>query len=512
MVWDVAVRLADLLAGLSRMADAGFGLPMGSAARSCVLATRLAHALELSPAEVQATYYTALLHHVGCVGYAHETVQLFGDDLAVNRAAGRTNVASSRDTFGTFLPELMRGHGRIDRARLAFTALARGGRWGDRFTATACEIGRESARRLGLPEAVETGLYHVFDLWRRPGRRPTEEIPIAARVARLAGVAVLFDSVGGPSLAVESVRRRRGGMLDPALVATFAHHAAQWLADDAAAADVLLELEPRPHVTVPDARGVAEFFGDLADLKSPFFVGHSRGVAELAVGAARRLRLPAAAETELAVAGLLHDVGRVAVSTAIWEKPGRLTTDEWEQVRLHPYRSERILTGSAALAPLAALAGRHHERLDGSGYHRGCAKDDLSLPARVLAAADTYRTLTEDRPHRTALEPGQAQGRLMDAAAQGVLDPDAVAAVLATAGSTAPLPAAKYPLGLSAREVEVLRLVAKGSSNADIAARLVISRRTAEHHVQHIYSKIGVSSRAAATLFAVEHDLLDRNG
>jgi HD-GYP domain-containing protein (c-di-GMP phosphodiesterase class II)/DNA-binding CsgD family transcriptional regulator len=281
------------------------------------------------------------------------------------------------------------------------------------------------------------------------------------------------------------------------------------LADDADPHEVLLALEPEPRVTVPDARSVAEVFGDLADLKSPCFTGHSRGVAALATGAARQLRLPAKTEADLGVAGLLHDVGRVGVSTAVWEKPGRLSSDEWEQVRLHPYRSERILAASSELARLAALVGRHHERLDGSGYHRGCAGDDLSVPARILAAADTYRTLTEDRPHRKALAPEQAQSRLLDAVARGTLDGDAVSAVLVAAGQTAHVPPPQLPMGLSARELEVLRLVAQGSSNADIAARLVISRRTAEHHVQHIYSKIGVSSRAAATLFAVEHRLLN---
>jgi HD-GYP domain-containing protein (c-di-GMP phosphodiesterase class II) len=146
-------------------------------------------------------------------------------------------------------------------------------------------------------------------------------------------------------------------------------------------------MEPRPYVTAPDLRPVGEVFGDLADLKSPCFLGHSRGVAALAAGAAERLALPVGTRTDLEVAGLLHDVGRVAVSDAVWEKPGHLSTDEWEQVRLHPYRSERILAGSTELARLAPLVGRHHERLDGSGYHRGCSGEELSMPNRILATA-----------------------------------------------------------------------------------------------------------------------------
>jgi len=509
------VRLADLLAGLSRVADLGFGLPIGTALRSCLLATRLAQSLELSATEAQAAYYTALLHHVGCVGYARETAQQFGDELVANMAAGRTDATSLRDLFATFLPVLTQGRPPLDRARLMFTTFTRGGRWSDEFVTTACDLGRDTARRLLLPHGVQTSLFHVYDTWRggnRPGELAGEDIPVAARIARLTGIAVLFESLGGTELAVHAVRRRRGGMLDPDLVARFADNATDWLTEIAEIDEpsAILAVEPSPAVNVPEVRHVAEIFGDLADLKAPYLLGHSRAVATLAGGAAEQLRLPDAISRDLEAAGLLHDVGRVAVSNAVWDKAGRLNADEWEQVRLHPYYSERILGGSAELARLASLVGRHHERLDGSGYHRGCAADDLPMPARILAAADTYRTLTEPRPHRRALEAEQARQHLLDASGSA-LDPDAVDAVLGAAGHPIPDRAGDPPAGLSDREVEVLGLLARGCNNAEIAARLFISRRTAEHHVQHIYAKIGVSSRAAATLFAVEHHLLDLN-
>ena len=505
--------MADVLAALSRLADAGFGLPLDTALRSCVLATRTAQSLGLSTDDVRAAYYTALLHHVGCVGYASETTRLFGDELVANRAAARTDAGSPLSLVTTFLPELTRGRNPLERTRLAVRAMSQVGRWGDAFTTTACDVARESARRLALPETVQLSLFHVYDMWHGRDRREARsgaDIPIGARIARLTGIATLFDSIGGTELAVEAVRRRAGGMLDPTLVAHFVAGAPGWLAElaDADLRTVALDLEPRPTLAVDDLRRVGEVFADLADLKSPYFLGHSRGVAALAVGAAGQLDLPGAVTTELELAALLHDVGRVAISSAVWEKEGPLSTDEWEQVRLHPYRSERILAASAELSRLAPLAGRHHERLDGSGYHRGCTHEDLSPPARVLAAADAFRTLVERRPHREALGPDQAGQRLLDQATRGRLDSDAVRAVLAAAGHEAPRPPRRPAGGLSDREVEVLGLVAKGCTNADIAEHLHISRRTAEHHVQHIYTKIGVSSRAAATLFAVEHHLL----
>ena len=510
----MAVRLADLLAGLSRVADLGFGLQAGTSVRSCALATRLAESLDLPAAEVRAACYTALLQHIGCVGYARETARLFGDELLTNTAAARTDAGSPADLFGTFLPTLTRDKPVAERARLTVAVLIKGRRWSTEFTATACEVGRDVARRLQLPEDVQLSLFHAYDMWRghnSPGALNGDDIPLGARIARLAGIAAIFDSIGGGDLAVEAVRHRAGGMLDPALVAQFADHAGEWLTELAAddPRNVMLATEPLPQVEVPDLRLVAEVFGDLADLKSPYFLGHSRGVAGLAAGAAEHLHLAERTRSDLAVAGLLHDVGRVAISNAVWDRPGKLTADQWEQVRLHPYHSERILAGSTELARLAPLVGRHHERLDGSGYYRGSVGADLSVPARILAVADTYQGLTSRRPHRSAFSLGQAERCLLDETRRGTLDADAVRAVLAAAGRPTVPTRPQLPKGLSDREVEVLGLLARGYGNAQIAARLVISRRTAEHHVQHIYTKIGVSSRAAATLFAVEQHLLD---
>ncbi|HET6693597.1 MAG TPA: HD domain-containing phosphohydrolase, partial [Pedococcus sp.] len=366
-------RLADLLAGLSRVADLGFGLEAGTALRSGVLATLLARSLDLPDVDARAAYYTALLHHVGCVGYAHETAKLFGDELVANRAAGRTDAGSARDFVVTFLPTLTAGHPPRERLRLLSVSVARGGHWGRAFTVTACELGRDTARRLGLPGDVQDSLFHVYDMWRgepRAGGLNGEDIPLGARIARVAGVAALFDSLGGPAAAVDAVRRRAGAMLDPTVAARFVANGEQWLLGECD--EAVMDAEPPPRVVISDPRRVAEAFGDLVDLKSPSLAGHSRSVAALAHGAAEHLGLDPSARADLRLAGHLHDVGRVAVSSAIWDKPAPLTAGEWEAVRLHAYHSERILAGSPTLARLVPLVGRHHERLDGSGYHRSC--------------------------------------------------------------------------------------------------------------------------------------------
>jgi HD-GYP domain-containing protein (c-di-GMP phosphodiesterase class II) len=198
-------------------------------------------------------------------------------------------------------------------------------------------------------------------------------------------------------------------------------------------------------------------------------------------------------------------VGRVAVSARIWEKTDPLTADDWEQIRLHAYQTERVLVRSPFLAELAAVAGYHHERIDGSGYHRGVAAMSLDPMARLLAAADAYHAMTEPRPHRQPLSPDEAADALAAEARARHLAPDAVSAVLEAAGHSSP--PIERPAGLTERELEVVRLLARGLQTKQVARALAISTKTADYHIQNSYRKIGVSTRAGATLFAMQNGL-----
>jgi HD-GYP domain-containing protein (c-di-GMP phosphodiesterase class II) len=246
---------------------------------------------------------------------------------------------------------------------------------------------------------------------------------------------------------------------------------------------------------------------DFIDLKSPYTLGHARAVAELVAEAGTRLDLSAPEVRTLRRAGLVHDFGRLGISNAIWDKPGPLGAGEWERVRIHPYLTERMLHQSGALAPLAAIAVAHRERLDGSGYPRGLSGSSISGPARLLGAADAYQAMREPRPYRPPRGPDEAAAELRNDVKGGRLDADAVEAVLGAAGHRVPRRRGG-PAGLTSREVEVLRLLARGLSNKEIAARLVISPKTVGNHVEHIYAKIDASTRAGASLFAVRHGLL----
>jgi HD-GYP domain-containing protein (c-di-GMP phosphodiesterase class II) len=512
------LRLAELLAALSLIADLGLGFPPETIARGCLLARRLADELGLPELDARDAFYAALLEHAGCTAYAHElALAVGGDDIAAYGSGAYVDFARPREALAFSLREPGRGLPAPRRARLAGGMVVNGGRIGRALATATCEVGAIVARRLGLPRAVAEALLAMHERWDGKGAPRGlrgEELPIGSRLTRVAETAVLFDVTGGTAAAVIAVRRRAGGMLDPVLAGAFAERAETLLAEirGGDACRAIVDSEPGAPRLLAQKRldDVARAFADVADLKAPFLLGHSSGVAELAAAAAGRLGLPAENQREVYLAGLLHDVGRVGVRNGIWEKPAPLTTSEWEAVRLHPYHSERVLSSSPALASLAPLAGMHHERCDGSGYYRGVGADALPVGARVLAAADAYHAMTEPRPYRPALPAEQAGRELRSEASAGRIDADAAAAVLEAAGHSKPSIAHAWPAGLTDREVSVLRLLAMGDSNRDIARTLVISPKTAGHHVEHIYGKIGVSSRAAAALFALEHGLLAR--
>jgi HD-GYP domain-containing protein (c-di-GMP phosphodiesterase class II) len=209
--------------------------------------------------------------------------------------------------------------------------------------------------------------------------------------------------------------------------------------------------------------------------------------------------------TRVKRAGLVHDLGRVSVPLRVWEKTSKLATSDWEMVRLHAYHTERVLARSPLLADLVPVTGFHHERLDGSGYHRGSVGPALDSQARLLAVADAYHAMREPRPHRPALTTAEAAASILDDARAGRLDPEAVTAVLRVAGEVAP--SIERPAGLTDRQVEVVRLLVRGLQTKQVARELGISAKTADRHIQNAYRKMGVSTRAGASLYAMQHGL-----
>ncbi|HKX66182.1 MAG TPA: HD domain-containing phosphohydrolase [Intrasporangium sp.] len=497
-------RLLGLLGGLSGAMDLGSGAGLDESLKRCVVGARLARAIGATDAEVRDVMYTSLLEHLGCTAVSYESGQLFGDDISVVRLSFLMDPSRPGVAMRTFVPGVAAAAGR-SRAATLLTAL-RTVRDSAGMEAT-CDVGERAARRLGLGDTVVASLGQMTAMWNGKGwpRHGGSAIPRPLRVAHVAGAAVLFAEHTGIASAAEEVSRRAGTWLDPELAGAFSVGLLDGL-EEADALELSLELEPDPVLLVSATQlpDVAATFGDLVDLKSPSLHGHSRAVAGLAGDAATVLGL---AEAErVRVAGHLHDLGRAGVSSRIWSKPSALTRSERDQARLHPYFTERVLARVPALEDVARLAGQHHERCDGSGYHRGLRGPDLPLASRVLAAADRYQRDVEGGPRRAPLSAREAASGLASAVRGGALDREAVDAVLHVTGDVARRRSHAVG-GLTDRQLEVLRLVTTGLSNRQIGARLGISTRTAEHHVQDVYERIGVRSRAAAALFAMEHGL-----
>lgn len=500
------LRLTELLASLSLATDLGTGQPLGHGLRTCLLAVRLAEQLGCDAEGLRSVQQVSLLRFVGCTADASETAQAVGgDEISFNATMAFVLNGASAEPLVPMWRAVGPGEPPGRRLRLLAGMLAdRNGP--ARSMAAHCEVATMLARRLALAERVVHALDHAYERWDGNGLPEglTEEaVPLEIRICSVARDIDLAVQRGEDP--VDLLQRRRGKGYDPRVVDAFARlpdplPEASW--------EALLEQEPGPVAYVDDLDGALTVMADFADLKSPWTRGHSRRVADLAEAAALEGGLGPEEAGDLRRAALVHDLGRVGVENGIWDKPGPLSVDEWEKVRLHPYLTHRVLSRCEALKALGESASRHHERLDASGYHHQAGGDLLSVEDRVLAAADVLEALTSARPHRGAFTLEEALEVMEEECDAGRLDREATACVAVAAGGEMERPAAANPGGLTDREVEVLALIAAGKTNRQMAEELFISPKTVGRHVENIYVKIGVSTRAGAAVYAMEHDLV----
>ena len=510
-----SVRLAELLGVLSFGADLGMGQPMEHVLRQCLIALRLAKRVGLSEAEQLVVFYASLMAWVGCHVDAYEQAKWFGDDLALKSDSRLVDLAGPMVQRLFMARHLAAKEPMLKRVGAGLDFARNGGvRDAHAMIRNHWLAADDLARRLGLDAPVRDSVEQTFERWDGhgvPRGAKGADILVTSQLVNLADVVEVFHRGGGVESAIRVARERSGTQFAPDLVEVFAREA-RGLFDELASSntwDAVMAAEPGPGVRLFEDEFIAalEAIADFVDVKSPYTIGHSRAVADLAEAAARHQGLPEPEARAVRWAGLLHDLGRLGVPNTIWDKAGDLTEVEAERVRMHPYLTERMLAFSPTLAPLGAIAVQHHERLDGSGYPRGLTGDALTPAGAILAAADTYRAWLEPRPHRPVGTVDEVRERLRAEVRIGRLDAGAVDAVLAAAGH--PVKARKdWPAGLTGREVQVLQLMARGLSNRLIADELVISPKTVGHHVEHVYAKLGVSNRAMASLFASKSGLL----
>ncbi|WP_020657520.1 HD domain-containing phosphohydrolase [Amycolatopsis benzoatilytica] len=503
------VRLSELVATLSLVADLGMGRPMERVLRQTVIALRLADAAGADESVRAAAYYTSLLTWVGCAADTSELAELFGDETELYADSHDGDLAGVAMAMFV-LRHLGRGAPPLRRAALAGQFLATAGRSVQQVMQAHCQSASELAGRLDLGADVCRPLLQSFERWDGrgiPGEAGGADLDLAIRLVHLADNVEAFHHTAGGDGAAAVARERRGTQFDPSLVDCFLQHRADVLAglDHIRAWDEVIALDPQlgARLSEADLDRALQAFGDFADLKSPPRLGHSRGVATLAAAAAGRLGLPADDVRLVRRAGWVHDIGMIGVPSGIWNATRPWSLAQAERARTHPYLTERMLAGMPGLAAVARCAAQHHERLDGSGYPHGLSGDALPMPARLLAAADVRHALGEPRPHRAPLTRDAAAGILTAEARAGRLDPDAVTAVLASDGQRVRRTAA----GLTARETEVLLHLARGRTNPEIAAALTVSRKTVSTHLEHIYAKLGVTTRTQAALVALRRGL-----
>jgi HD-GYP domain-containing protein (c-di-GMP phosphodiesterase class II) len=411
------LRLSDILAALSYALDISDGQPAGHAVRSCLIGMRLADEVGLEADDRAALFYALLLKDAGCSSNAAKVSALYGaDDFTAKRNVKTVNHSYLPEALGYILRN-------VGSKRDLVRVLRAGSKTARQLTEIRCERGAEIARMLEMPEATAAAVLALDEHWDgkgHPDGLAGEEIPLLGRIVCLAQTTEVFFTSFGPDAAVDMAFERTGTWFDPELVrvlASLREDARFWASLGADARAHVAALEPAERLVLADeARldGVAAAFASVIDAKSPYTFRHSERVAEIAVSTGAALGLGPAALRDLRRAALLHDIGKLGVSNLILDKPGKLSEPEWAVMRRHPEWTERILRRVSRFDELASVTAAHHEKLDGSGYHRGLRGEVLGRSARVLAVADIFEALTAERPYRAALPAERALALMRD--------------------------------------------------------------------------------------------------
>ena len=470
-----AISVHDAILALAFVGDLSMGRPVDHSPRTARLAAWLAEAAGASHAEVCVAYYASLLRWSGCSANASGFAALLGDDVMGRNAMLSYNMPKLTPAGEAQIDDLAQIH---------------------------CEVSGDIAVQLGMSPQVEATLRHIFERWDgggKPGLLAGAAIPVGVFFVGLASDLEILSKVYGNESALQWLTRLSNIKYPDHLVGLTQQHAIEWLAQLEQPDLGLVPELPATRDAVP-----LELIADVIDLKLPWLAGYSRQVAQAAHAAAISMGLAPALQTRLYRAGLLHGMGRAAVPNHLWDKPGALSTSEWERVRLVPYWTSRAARPINQLAAEAELASHVYERLDGDGHFRGLAGAALGLPEQILGAAAACVALRSPRPWRPALGEADTAALLYAEAGKGRFDPQIIAALTAAA----PRAAGRTAGVLSEREAEVLGRISVGESNKEVARSLKISPSTVGTHIESIFRKLGCSTRAAATLKAFTLGLL----
>src|SRR5262245_1147671 len=433
------IRLSEVIAALSLALDITQGHPEGHSMRTALIGMRLGEALRLSSADRSALFYALLLKDLGCSSNAEKIAYLFGaDDHLVKRSARLIDWTRPGQALSHCWWNCAPGGTVLEKLLKTATIARLGKKGGQQISEIRCQRGADIARMLQLPEATARAIYDLDEHWNGRGNPcglRGEEISLLGRICCLAQTVEVYFSAYGLAAALNVAQQRSGQWFDPQLVrALYATRDDEDFWVQLMLPDLVTELsrcEPEDAVLLADENcldRVAEAFAKVVDAKSPWTYQHSARVAQITVGVARQFNCPPQLERDLRHAALLHDIGKLGVSNRILDKAGKPTADEYALIRRHPEYSQRILQHVGAFQTLAEVCGGHHERLDGKGYYRGLAGDEIPWVTRVLTVSDICEAMSAQRPYRDATSWDEVHDTLRRDAGKGV-DPDCVAAL-----------------------------------------------------------------------------------
>jgi putative nucleotidyltransferase with HDIG domain len=414
---DQTILLSEVVSSLSLALDLTEGQPMGHSIRSCILGMRIGQQMGLDRQQLSDLYYALLLKDSGCSANSARLHKILGsDDIQAKREVKLQDWTKASLSGLRYLNRNVSPHASTWRRikKMVDVSLARE-RNNKELISARCERGAVIARKIGFNEATSEAIHALDEHWDGEGCASGlagQEIPLLARIMNVSQTMEVFAANYGPVIAIEVLRKRSSTWFDPEVVAAAATlHKDQELwqsLEGAGAREAVLPLAPGGSISASPERidSLCEAFAGIVDAKSPWTFRHSIGVTQVAVEIAETMRLAAPKTTMIRRAALLHDIGKLGVSNAILDKPAKLTTEEWAAMKMHPVYTRKILSMITGFQEIAAVAGAHHEKLDGSGYPDGLTQSELTLPARIIALADIFQVLTETRAYREGLSSG----------------------------------------------------------------------------------------------------------
>jgi putative nucleotidyltransferase with HDIG domain len=426
------LRLAELLSALSFALDMVEGQPAGHCVRCCWIAIQIAREVGLSDSELWDLYYTMLIKDVGCSSNAARICQIYMiDDITFKRDLMTVN-GSLPQVLRFVLSHTGMNAGLAERFRALVHVFQNGGQIAQELMETRCDRGAEIARKMRFSENVVAAIRSFDEHWDgggMPEGLSGEAIPVYSRISLIAQIVDVFQTASGIDAARQEIRNRTGTWFEPRIAAAFERVAARdefWnTLRSENLQHIIFDLEPaqqRAFVDEAYLDDIAAAFAQVIDSKSPYTSGHSERVTLFSNLIAEQLGFSTEQRRWLKRAALLHDIGKLGVSNTILDKPAKLDDDEWVAMKKHTTLGEMILSRIEAFKDLAAIAGGHHEKLDGTGYPRGLKDAEISLEIRMVTTADIFDALTADRPYRAAMPVDKALS-IMDEMVGTAIDP-----------------------------------------------------------------------------------------